>query len=61
MVGDELAQLHTLNLPTELPAGAYYLQIGLYSEETLERLQIPIGESYKAEKLILEQVMIKSD
>ena len=43
--GDELAQLHQLPLPPELPPGPYALQIGLYEVETGARLTVstPIG------------------
>lgn len=59
--GDEIAQLHTLNLPADLPAGNYHLQIGLYDEETLERLQVPVTGDYEADKLILDQFFVNDD
>jgi len=50
--GDELAQLHTLNLPPELPPGRYALQIGLYDADTLMRLPVTTGAS-AADRLLL--------
>ncbi len=39
--GDELAQLHPMPLPPDLPPGPYALQMGLYDVETGVRLTIP--------------------
>lgn len=58
MVGDEFAQLHRINLPVELPAGAYFLQIGLYDVETLERLKVPVADKYSVNRLFLRQFTV---
>jgi hypothetical protein len=34
---------HQLNLPPDLPAGVYTLQVGLYDVQTLKRLILPDG------------------
>jgi hypothetical protein len=61
VAGDEIAQLHTLHLPAELPAGKYSLQIGLYDEETLERLLVPVGNGALVDKLVLDPVIVEKD
>lgn len=61
MSGDEIAQFHAIELPVELPAGSYFLQIGLYDVGTQERLEVPVDDNYKADRLILEQVMINDE
>lgn len=38
--GDEIAQLHTIWLPPDLPSGEYALQIGVYERATNGRLSI---------------------
>lgn len=41
--GDELAQLHTLALPADLPPGAYTLRLGVYDPATFGRLPLVMG------------------
>ncbi len=38
--GDRFAQIHTLNLPADLPPGNYYLVVGFYTRQGLQRLPI---------------------
>jgi 4-amino-4-deoxy-L-arabinose transferase-like glycosyltransferase len=53
--GDELAQLHTIPLPADLPPGNYSLRIGLYQSDTLHRLSVMVaGES--ADSLLLQTI-----
>lgn len=40
MAGDELAQLHAIQLPDNLPDGNYALQLGVYEAETGARLPV---------------------
>ena len=51
--GDEMAQLHILTLPSDLPPGRYALQIGMYDADTLTRLSIPAGSAV-TDRLLLE-------
>ena len=38
--GEVIEDIHTLSLPTDLPAGEYRIAIGLYDPETGERAQV---------------------
>jgi hypothetical protein len=57
--GDVFMQLHSIDLPAELPAGSLRLSIGLYSSETGQRLSIYEGESQRGDHLLLQPVTIK--
>jgi hypothetical protein len=44
--GDRFAQVHTVPVKSETPAGGYYIQLGLYAPDTLMRLPIvAMGEA----------------
>lgn len=51
--GDQFAQLHTIFLPPELPAGRYALQMGLYESETFARLTIPVTVDRAVDRVLL--------
>ena len=43
IAGEYVVDAHTLDVPVDLPEGTYRLQVGLYHEETGERLSRPDG------------------
>lgn len=53
--GDELAQLHTLTLPPDLPPAPYGLQIGLYDADTGQRLTVATPEG-PVDRLLLHRL-----
>jgi 4-amino-4-deoxy-L-arabinose transferase-like glycosyltransferase len=55
--GDELAQLHTVQLPQDLPPGLYRLQLGLYDRNSLERWLVATAAG-AADRLLLEPIQI---
>jgi hypothetical protein len=57
--GDVFMQLHSLDLPADLPPGTYRLTGGLYSSETGQRLPIYEGEQVRGDRLMLQAVAIE--
>ena len=57
--GDVFMQLHSIDLPADLPPESLRLSIGLYSSETGQRLPIYEGESLRGDHLLLQPVTIK--
>ena len=57
--GDQLAQLHTLFLPPELPPGRYALQMGLYESETFARFTVPVGADRTVDRVLLHSFEIR--
>lgn len=55
--GDEFAQLHTIQLPADLPPGDYALQLGLYDRQTMARLPITTVEE-RPDRLLLHRFAI---
>ncbi|MDJ0753456.1 MAG: phospholipid carrier-dependent glycosyltransferase [Ardenticatenaceae bacterium] len=53
---DEFAQLHTMTLPEDLPAGRYTLQTGLYERNSLKRLEITDSQDF----LIIDHIDVGS-
>ena len=53
--GDELAQLHTITLPPDLPPGEYALQLGLYRPQDGARLTVPVA-GVAADRILLQIV-----
>ena len=51
--GEVIADLHTLSLGTELPAGEYHVAIGLYDPETGERVGIVDGNGQISEDRLI--------
>jgi hypothetical protein len=43
VAGDIVVQLHTLNLPADLPLGAYRFEMGAYTRDDLKRLPLNVG------------------
>jgi len=56
--GDVFMQLHSIELPAELPRESLRLSIGLYSSETGQRLPIYEGESQRGDHLLLQPITI---
>jgi hypothetical protein len=42
--GEEVTDYHGLPLPADIPAGDYWLEVGLYEAATGKRLLLPSGE-----------------
>ena len=57
--GDVFLQLHSIDLPAELPPGSLRLSIGLYSSETGQRLPLYEGEALRSDHLLLQPITIK--
>jgi 4-amino-4-deoxy-L-arabinose transferase-like glycosyltransferase len=55
--GDQFAQLHTIWLPADLPAGTYALQLGIYDRETFARLPLAVPDG-TADRLLLHAFRI---
>jgi hypothetical protein len=56
--GDVFMQLHSIDLPAELPPGSYRLSIGLYSSETGQRLPLYNHDTSQGDRLLLQSVTI---
>jgi 4-amino-4-deoxy-L-arabinose transferase-like glycosyltransferase len=56
--GDEVAQLHTLQLPPDLLPGRYALQLGLYDSATLARLAVAVDADNGADRVLLHALEI---
>jgi hypothetical protein len=58
IAGEYIIDVHTVNLPADLPVGHYRLQTGLYEEATSERLPRPDG----ADTVVFDtQVEVRDD
>ena len=56
--GDVFMQIHSIDLPADLPAGSYRLSIGLYSSETGQRLPLYENGAPRGDRLLLQPVTI---
>ncbi|HTP08192.1 MAG TPA: hypothetical protein VMP08_08085, partial [Anaerolineae bacterium] len=56
--GDIFMQLHSIDLPTDLPPGSYRLAIGLYTSDTGQRLPLSEGDQTHGDRLFLAPVAI---
>lgn len=56
--GDRFAQVHRLQVGAGTPAGRYYLQLGLYSPVTQERVSILIGTDSVADRILVGEIDI---
>lgn len=56
--GNEIAQLHTIWLPPELPPGQYGLQLGVYDSETGLRFSVPTGDQQTTDRLLLNSITV---
>jgi hypothetical protein len=54
--GDVFMQLHSIDLPADLPPGEYRLTIGLYTGDTGRRLPVYDGETVRGDRLFLQAV-----
>ena len=52
--GDVLVQRHALSLPSESPAGDYWLQTGAYWLDTMERWEVVTRDSVIGDHILLE-------
>jgi len=57
--GDLLAQLHTLSLPADLLPGRYWVQIGAYDAQTMERLPVLLDGVPVSTRLLLPQMEVR--
>ncbi len=57
--GDLLAQLHTLPLPADLPPGRYWVQIGAYETQTVERLPVLLDGAPVGTRLLLPPLEVR--
>jgi len=57
--GDLLAQLHTLSLPADLSPGRYWVQIGAYDAQTMERLPVLLDGVPVSTRLLLPQMEVR--
>jgi len=57
--GDLLAQLHTLPLPADLPPGRYWVQIGAYDAQTVERLPVLLDGVPVGARLLLPPLEVR--
>jgi len=58
--GDRFAQVHRFPVNAGTPAGRYYLQLGLYSPDTQERLAIQIGTDSVADRILVGEIDIQN-
>ncbi len=59
-VGDVFIQQHELiAIPPNTPAGAYWLGVGLYHQDTGQRLPIEVGDQPAADRIFLTQVQVQ--
>ena len=56
--GDVFMQLHSIDLPADLPPGSYRLAIGLYSSKTGQRLPILENGALRDDRLLLQTVTV---
>lgn len=56
--GDRFAQVHLVPVRPETPPGTYYVQLGLYSPETLIRLPITTGTEITADRVWVAQTQV---
>lgn len=58
--GDVIVQLHTFAIAAEAPPGRYWIEVGLYDPQTLERLQVVGGEGVVlGERLLLRDILVQ--
>ncbi len=57
--GDSFVQAHSLEIPLSLPAGTYYLQLGLYDRNSGQRWQIAIDSTPVGDRLLLPEVYVR--
>ena len=57
--GDVFMQVHEfVNVPADVPAGSYWIGIGLYHKDSGERLPVYLGDQRVADRLFLAQVQV---
>jgi 4-amino-4-deoxy-L-arabinose transferase-like glycosyltransferase len=59
--GDRFAQVHPVTINPGTPSGAYHLQIGLYSPETLVRLPIQTADGGFADRVWVADVEVNAE
>jgi hypothetical protein len=60
--GDRFAQIHSVTVKPETPAGSYFLQIGLYNPDTLVRLPILVdGQAMADRAAVMELEVIRNE
>ncbi len=58
--GDVFAQVHRFPLPTDIPAGQYQVEIGVYSRTDMQRFAIFEEGQPVADRLLLEPISVTS-
>ncbi len=56
--GDIILQEASFDLPADLPLGRYWLQVGIYNPETMERLPVLVDGTPLADRILLETVRV---
>ena len=57
--GDRFVQVHPILVTLETPPGLYYLQLGLYNPDTLQRLPIATGAEGAADRVWVGEVQVQ--
>jgi 4-amino-4-deoxy-L-arabinose transferase-like glycosyltransferase len=57
--GDVFMQLHSIDLPADLPPGRYRLSAGLYASDTGQRLAVAADTVARGDRLMLQAVTIE--
>ena len=58
--GDIFAQAHHFPLPSDIPAGQYQVEIGVYSRTDMQRFVVFEGGQPVADRLLLEPISVTS-
>ena len=58
--GDIFAQVHHFPLPSDIPAGQYQVEIGVYSRTDMQHFVVFEGEQPVADRLLLEPISVTS-
>jgi len=59
--GDTILQVASFDLPTDLPPGLYWLQVGAYNPETMERLPVLVDGMPVTDRILLETIHVRSE
>ena len=56
--GDVMLQMASLDLPSNLPPGQYWLQTGVYNPATMERLRVWVDGAPIADRILLSPMEV---
>ena len=57
--GDRFAQVHTVPIDPNAPAGDYHIQLGLYRPDTLVRLPIFAADGQQADRIFAGELSLE--